>query len=79
MMTWLVHGGRLLNLWIWKIRTMCVRQLAFIPAYIRGLEFTQPHDQRTFEGSWQEEEDTEERTLWLLGGSHCRSMGVRER
>lgn len=33
---------------------MCVRQLAFIPAYIRGLEFAQPRDHRPFEGSWQE-------------------------
>lgn len=77
MMTWLVHGGGLLNLLIWKTRTMCVRQLAFIPAYIRGLEFAQPSHHRPFEGSWQGVGDTKE--LRLLGGSQCRSTEVRER
>lgn len=64
----------MLNLFIWKIRTACVRQLAFIPAYIGGLQFAQPRDRRPFEGSWQERGDTEERVA-AVGGQPVQVYG----
>lgn len=57
-MGWFTVVRQLLNLLIWKIRTMCIKTAGTYCSLDQGPRV--PHDSRTFEGSWQEEGDTKE-------------------